>query len=348
MDERDDLMQRIAAAGGSIDPGLSDRDVERLVAATRWRRERRNQLRRAVLAAGAAASLGLTAGVIVFRHAKHAPQPEVAAASQSAPAPAPAADRVLRLPDGSTAQPLDAEAQVELLEQRPERVTLSLMRGRAQFQVTPQPKRAFVVHAGDVKVSVVGTVFTVERVADRVGVSVQRGTVRVDWDAGSTLVHAGQSGWYPPLLTTARPPRPARAKAPALASRQDPNREAAAELLLAADRARLAGHADEGAALLRKLLREHAEDPRAPMAAFTLGRLLLIELGRPEEAAAAFAQARRLAPRGPFAEDALAREVEALNEAGRSADARARAEEYQRLYPSGRRLATVRAAGGIK
>ena len=30
------------------------------------------------------------------------------------------------------------------------------------------------------------------------------------------------------------------------------------------------------------------------------------------------------------------------------ADAQARAQEYQRLYPNGRRMATVRAAGGIK
>jgi hypothetical protein len=52
-------------------------------------------------------------------------------------------------------------------------------------------------------------------------------------------------------------------------------------------------------------------DPRAPLAAFTLGRVLLRELARPREAAAAFAQARALAPRGPFVEDALAREVEA-------------------------------------
>ena len=103
--------------------------------------------------------------------------------------------------------------------------------------------------------------------------------------------------------------------------------------MLAADRARLAGHAEQGAELLRKLLREHPDDPRAPLAAFTLGRLLLTELGRPAEAAAAFAQVRRLSPHGAFAEDALAREVEALGKAGLAADARARADEYQRLYP---------------
>src|SRR6185312_15201173 len=181
------------------------------------------------------------------------------------------------------------------------------------------------------------TAFTVERVADRVGVAVQRGTVRVDWAAGSTLVTAGQSGWYPPLITTASAAAPGADK-----------RGAAADLLLAADRARLAGHADEGAQLLRELLRDHEDDPRAPLAAFTLGRLLLMELGRPAEAAAVFAQARRLAPTGPFAEDSLARQVESLSRAGLAAEARARAEEYERLYPNGQRTATVRTAGGIK
>ena len=232
------------------------------------------------------------------------------------------------------------------------------MRGRGQFQVTPRPKRAFSVRAGDVTVTVVGTVFTVERIADRVGVAVQRGTVRVDWGAGSALVTAGNSGWYPPLVNAADgaavtskalpAARPPRAKVASLATARDDKGAAAAELLLAADRARLSGHPDDGAELLRKLLREHAGDPRAPLAAFTLGRLLLMELGRPAEAAAAFAQARRLAPAGPFAEDALAREVEALSKAGRPADALTRAQEYQRLYPNGRRLEGVRTAGGMK
>ena len=123
---------------------------------------------------------------------------------------------------------------------------------------------------------------------------------------------------------------------------------AAAELLLAADSSASSGRPDDGAELLRKLLREHPHYSRAPLAAFTLGRLLLIELGRPAEAATAFAEARRIDPAGPFAEDALAREVEALSQAGMAPDAQARAREYQHLYPNGRRIETVRTAGGIK
>jgi hypothetical protein len=70
---------------------------------------------------------------------------------------------------------------------------------------------------------------------------------------------------------------------------------------------------------LRRLLRDHPGDARAPLAAFTLGRILLAELGQPTEAADAFALARRLAPRGPMASHALAREVEAAARGGDAA-----------------------------
>ncbi len=346
MGDGGDLMQRIASAGKGIDPGLSDRDVERLVLRATERLQWRARMRRAILATGTAGSLALAAVLLVAHFGGRARGPSQVAAPETAPLPA--AGRVLRLSDGSTAEPLALETQMDLLEEQPERVLISLARGRARFEVTPRPKRAFVVRAGDVTVSVVGTIFTVERVADRVGVTVERGRVRVDWGTGDTLVSAGQSGWYPPLATTPQLPRGHRTKPVALAHPHEQKGEGAAELLLAADRARLAGNPGEGAELLRKLLREHAGDPRAPLAAFTLGRLLLMELGRPAEAAAAFAQARRLSPNGPFAEDALAREVEALGKAGQRADARARAQEYQRLYPSGQRMETVRAGGGIK
>ena len=122
--------------------------------------------------------------------------------------------------------------------------------------------------------------------------------------------------------------------------------ETAETLLAAADAARLQGRAEEGAALLRRIVQHHRADPRAPLAAFTLGRVLLMELGQPRQAAAAFAEARALAPHGPFAEDALAREVEAWAKAGDDAKARARARDYLRTYPSGRRVPAVRALGG--
>src|SRR5262249_40185775 len=102
------------------------------------------------------------------------------------------------------------------------------------------------------------------------------------------------------------------------------------ELLMAADVARLSHHAADAVEPLGRLVRDHAHDPRAPLGAFTLGRVLLEELGRPRAAAAAFLDVARLAPDGPLVPDALAREVEAWSRAGEVDRARARAEEYLR------------------
>ena len=88
------------------------------------------------------------------------------------------------------------------------------------------------------------------------------------------------------------------------------------DLLLAGDVARLSGHAAAAVAPLSRAVTLHPGDPRAPLAAFTLGRVHLEDLGAPRDAAIAFARARELAPDGPLAEDALAREVEAWSRAG--------------------------------
>jgi transmembrane sensor len=119
------------------------------------------------------------------------------------------------------------------------------------------------------------------------------------------------------------------------------------DLLLASDVARLSKHPEEALAPLRKILRDHRKDSRAPVAAFTLGRVLLQDLKRPGEAADAFADARALDPNGTLAEDALAREVESAALTGDAARARTRAEEYVTRYPNGARVGSVKRHGGI-
>jgi transmembrane sensor len=123
-----------------------------------------------------------------------------------------------------------------------------------------------------------------------------------------------------------------------------------ADLLLLADVARLSHHPADAVSPLERLLHAHAADPRAPLAAFTLGRVLLDDLGRPREAAEAFQRAQvlePLGPDGPLAQDALAREVEAWSHAGEPQRARERALEYVRHYPAGRRLRSVRHYGEL-
>lgn len=122
------------------------------------------------------------------------------------------------------------------------------------------------------------------------------------------------------------------------------------DLLLLSDVARLSRHPADAVPPLEKLLQQHFTDPRAPLAAFTLGRVLLDDLGRPREAAAAFHRVQMLeqqGPDGPLAQDALAREVEAWSRAGEPQRAHERALEYIHQYPTGRRLRSVRHYGEL-
>ena len=117
----------------------------------------------------------------------------------------------------------------------------------------------------------------------------------------------------------------------------------AQQLLSEVDTARSSGNPTRAVELLHELLHDYPNDPRAPLAAFTLGRILLNELGRPREAAAAFEQVRQKAPTSQFAEDALAREVEAWARASEPARAQALATAYLERYPSGRHARQVKA-----
>jgi transmembrane sensor len=118
-------------------------------------------------------------------------------------------------------------------------------------------------------------------------------------------------------------------------------------LLDAADAARLSGHPEAALRYLREVLDHHRDSPVSPLAAFTMGRILLERLGQPTEAAEAFALARRLAPQGSLAQDALAREVEAWSKAGHPDEAYQRARQYVTSYPQGRRLRAVQLYGGL-
>jgi transmembrane sensor len=120
------------------------------------------------------------------------------------------------------------------------------------------------------------------------------------------------------------------------------------ELLMAADVARLSRHPRAAIAPLERVIARFPADARAPLAAFTLGRLHLEDLGDALSGAEAFAKARTLAPRGPLAPDALAREVECLARAGAKERAVERARLYLSEYPTGARAAAVRQWAGLK
>ena len=85
--------------------------------------------------------------------------------------------RAIDLPDGSRAI-LGAETTLEIVFSRRERA-VALARGRAFFDVEPDPRRMFRVAAGETRVRVLGTEFEVARRRDNISVSVREGVVAV-------------------------------------------------------------------------------------------------------------------------------------------------------------------------
>ncbi|HEX5098468.1 MAG TPA: FecR domain-containing protein [Polyangiaceae bacterium] len=370
-DARDDLgdLERLKR---HLEPELSDCDVERLLHGASERRLRRHN--RGMLGIGL--GLGTAASLVLVVLLRLAPatsatggtkpsagaRPSEVAALGSAAIPAPSVERrapeVITLADQSRAIPLAPETRLAVEEDAAERVHLRLERGQARFEVTRRPERSFTVRAASVTVSVIGTTFGVEVVADRVAVNVEKGVVEVDWGVGQKRLLAGESGWFPPLVLSGEAAAPSdgspppsktghSSSAPVAGSARSAAR-GAPELLADVDAARAAGHPDRAVELLKQLLRDYPRDPRAPLAAFTLGRVLLNELGRPREAAAAFNDVRRMAPASQFAEDALAREVEAWSRASEPSRARALAATYLERYPSGRHAPRLKALAGLE
>jgi transmembrane sensor len=336
------------------------------------RRVRRRRAAGRLMAVGTALVLLVGGGLALRRVSRpRTPTPPTIAATE----------RVLRFDDGSTATALDGASVIRAVASAPERALVAIDRGGGRFVVTKNPRRVFRVEAGVVAVEVLGTRFAVERVDERTRVAVDEGRVRVLWPGHTRELSAGESGLFPPATREephpsppalpslpppppppAPPPPPRRAaswrdlahdgdydKAYEALTRHAPRevRDEPGELLLASDVARLSHHPADAVAPLRELLVRHRQDPRAPLAAFTLGRVFLEELGRPTEAAQAFADAESLAPDGLLAQDAIAREVEAWSRAGDTRRARERAEAYVRRYPDGPRLRSVRRFGGL-
>jgi transmembrane sensor len=114
------------------------------------------------------------------------------------------------------------------------------------------------------------------------------------------------------------------------------------DLLTLADVARLSGHPRDAVAPLSRIVSEHAQDPSAPLAAFTLGRIQLDSLAQPREAATSFQRAIDLGLPRSLEQDAYARRVEAKARAGDAAGAREARQEYERRFPQGQRLNEVR------
>jgi len=368
-----DLAQRMQHARDRIATTWSDERASSVGRALVHRRQARRRRRAALLVASA---LAVVLCIFFLRRERSAGERFEATATH--------------LDDGSLVGPVGDEAVFAVREVTPERVTVGVSRGRVRCDVHPNPARVFRVEAGTVLVEVLGTAFSVERLAnDDVRVDVERGRVRVSAPGRTRDLRAGEGevfvGHVAPPAPSADVPAPTPTGAVPIAEASSlPNaprpeatgrgwkklaaegafddaydavrheggsrvvRDDVEDLLLYADVARHSHHPAEAVEPLQRISSKHRTDPRASLAAFTLGRVLLDELGRPSEAAAAFADARALQPDGALAEDALAREVEASSRAGDTAKAHGLAELYLTRYPHGARSRLVRRHGGLE
>lgn len=334
--------------------------IERAMSHLHGRQTARAGARRLVRPAAGVAALGAVAAAAISFAVFHARTiaPTTAPPAIEAKSSVPAA-RSLVLADGSEIAPDDAATPIQIDEETPVRTTVRLPAGAARFRVRHDVRRLFRVDAGSIEVEDLGTVFHVAHEAEgRVRVTVSEGRVavvstasrlRVELGAGDDRVFSAPPASRDPA---AAPSEAAPAEAPktSLAPVRGPVHGPArahgaddpASLLAAADVARRSRAPRDAVAPLRRLVDRYPKDPRAPSAAFTLGWILLTDLNRPREAAAAFADAERIAPRGALAEDAAARVAEAWQKAGEPRRAASAARHYAQMYPTGRYIALMR------
>jgi transmembrane sensor len=346
----------------------NDGRTERLFASVQDRIDRRRVALRAVFASAALLTL-LAAAFLVLR-----PHPTSDQRTAGSPSGRVTLSGTIRLREGSEIQPSSAESEVRVVEEAASRVLVEQVRGSARYSVVQNPARTFEVRSGPVIVRVIGTEFTVERRTDGTRVEVSRGKVSVSSGTGNpeALLLAGESGLFPPA-------KGAMGATPVTGAASEPEAEAAApregevaraygahvtrrdyrgafallsrhpalagdsveDLLVAADVARLSNHPSEAVPYLQRIIREHSRDERAPLAAFTLGRTLS-GLGRTREALNMFGRVRSDWANSPLSEEALLRQAEAASRLGEIGTAVRLAEEYDRVYPQGRRRAEVR------
>lgn len=356
-------------------------------------RSERAQPRRRVHAWGLALASAVLALLLVREWLRDMPAAPALDVVHLTDATARAMQPELRLADGSRLY-ASPQTRYVLDEVGDAAITIEVLAGKLELDVTHVPGRRFVVRAGEVRVEVIGTAFSVERAPEQVVVEVARGVVRVEapdraaveLERGARLALALATTQVP-AATHLEPSTPAPAEpAPTLAPAPSPTprvREPATStstskrwrthadagehdeawtlldagghvdrrdpeaLMAAADVARLTRHPEQAIVWLAIVVDDHRDSSLAPLAAFTRGRLLLERLGDPAGAAAMFAEARALAPKGPLAEDALAREVEALAKAGEASKARERAEQFVEHFPAGSRRRAVEGWGGL-
>lgn len=371
----DDAIAGMQAHEVSWDPLRERRVLSRIEAELDRRAQTRPRRRRAITAV--VATITAVAAAMLLWTFLGGTQGDLASGSPMAafeppvpgPSPMPAIPTLpaaaVALGDGSIATLHDG-AKIEVLHQADDEVRLAQATGRVQYDVRRGLDRVFIVEAGEVRVTVLGTAFWVTHEPDAVRVTVEHGKVRVDRII-RIMGTTGSNGAEPSVepiaelgagdeLRIGSEPRTvvAAAKAPAegepmVEILEDPApREPASkprkptavpqrsvdELLDVSDAARARGDLEAAAAALREVVTQHRDDPRAYATGFSLAKVERAR-GRHAAAARAFAAVARRSPRGALTEDARAEAAIAYFDAGEHDAAREAGDDYLARHPGG-------------
>lgn len=365
-------------------PPLFSTDVDPATLDAGWtgimrRRRRARNVRRTLLAIPVVLALALSVSFVVgrWRGKDDAPALQAIALAGGGALPrawSAEAPSTVELDDGSRLE-LAAGARLGPRDGRSEgdRVDLVLEGGAVTFDVKPGGLRPWTIEAGETRVRVLGTRFTVARDGEHVHVAVERGKVRVesahlpagarDLVAGEELdvappqtsgvPDAGAAGVVtaardlsdapaPPVAGTvtrrSEPTSHTTSPAPPSAGTADSGAQASGMEL--ADAARRAGRSRDAVAILSGVV--DRREPDAALAAFTVGKIHSEELGDVATAAAWFERAIELGLGPALEEDAYARVVECHARAGHAGEASGAAARYRARFPAGRHLARVR------
>lgn len=276
-------------------------------------------------------------------------------ASRPSPEPASTAERptdgdgvsVLVFEGGSRVLIHD-RARIEIENESAEEIAVRQDRGTVRYEVNPRARQQFTVRARGVEIAVLGTIFTVDTTPERVGVSVERGRVRIVGGRRSLELGPGEELAVRPVDEDVAAPGEIASPPPGLHPRPAPSGSrsprvvtSAADLLEQADEARTAGELTRSAERLQALIDTHPRDRRVPIALFSLGQ---VERARHRHAAAASAFFRcfERSGAGPLAEDALAEAAIAYAQAGQIERAGRQAEAYLARYPNGLHASRMR------
>ncbi len=345
----------------SLDQSVPEDAVQRMWSGIEQQRTQRTWLRApGRLAYAAVFAVALVAALLWFRRPHEGALAASALTLTNGRAPTTLGAQIATVAELSDGSRIDLRpgSSLDVVENSGQAFVAVLRRGEGEFEVRPGGPRRWTVEAGLASVEVVGTHFEVSREPGRVTVRVERGVVLVRGErvrdrvqslrAGDSLVveEPKLGSADAPATTAAQPAAEAAPEtstdvatpAPSASIKAPP---AVDELLLEADRLRKSGDLQGALALLRRTLAERRGDPKSSYAAFTLGKLLLDHAAQPGEAALAFAQCLSLAPPSALAEEALSRLVESEARAGHAEQARVRADEYRKRFPSGRRSREV-------